>query len=58
MKKRNLKTLALTKSSIADLSKVKVGGRVHGSSYVCPTKAADRPGCPSFTCHETFPQDL
>jgi len=56
MKKRNLNSLQLTKNSIADLSKVKVGGRVAGSSYVCPTNAADRPGCHSYTCHETLQQ--
>lgn len=57
MKKRNVALLALQKKSISNLSK-RVGGAIpmekskHGgpTCYVCPTFAADRPGCPSYTC--------
>jgi hypothetical protein len=52
MKKKQLKTLKFVKSSISNLVLLKIGGKGPGTRLVCPTYAADRPGCPSFICHD------
>ncbi|MGH1388454.1 hypothetical protein [Kordia sp.] len=58
MKKQNIKKFNLNKASISKLANLATGGFANerGTKLVCPTFAADRPGCPSFggvTCEPT-----
>ncbi|WP_298514183.1 hypothetical protein [uncultured Kordia sp.] len=57
MKKQSIKKLRLSKDLVSNLATKVTGGFAKGiTGHVCPTLAADRPGCPSFkgiTCEPT-----